>query len=290
MDLQNTYVARQEDLSAGITASAWLTTKIATTRNVHSIILDCDDGGTPLTEAQMKADLGAIEVRYNGVLIFDATATQLIDWQSYYLDKTQTITLAGQLVIPFTRMNLPVAGLNRQYALGMISPDGKEANLTVKVKCGSTVTNLDGLTVYYEYDLMEPEPLGLHVRLLSHTRTFSSTGTLDIVDLPIKGRQGVLAYHICDDTGTIHDIQVKHNNFDVLESVPYNLLNWRAHRAGRVPQTNYWHVDFALQNDYANGLPLGDKCHSLLLKPNWPSTGPGGSFTILEEAVCNGLQ
>lgn len=290
MDLQNTYVARQEDLSAGIAASALLTCKIETTRNVHAIILDCDGGGVPLTEAQMKAELGAIEVRYNGVPIVELTATQLIDLQSYYLDKTAAIALAGQLVIPFTRFNLPVAALNRQYALGMVSADGKAANLTVKVKCGSTLTNLSGLRVHYEYDLMPTEPLGLHVRLLSHTRTFSSTGTLDIVDLPRAGRQGVLAYHLVDGTGTIQDFQVKHNNFDVLETTPYNVLNWRAHRAGRVPQSGYWHLDFALQNDFANGLPMGDNCHSLLVKPNWPTTGPGGAFTILEEAVCNGLQ
>jgi len=290
MDLQNTYVAQQQDLSAGITASALLTCKIDTTHNIHSIILDCDDGGTPLTESQMKADLGAIEVRYNGVLLVDCTVTQLLDWQSYYLDKTAAVTLAGQLVIPFTRFTLPIAALNREHALGMLDANGNPANLTVKIKCGTTVTNLDALMVHYEYDLLERRTIGRHVRLLTHTRTFSSTGTLDIVDLPRQGRVGVLAYHIDDGTGTIHDITVKHNGFDVLQATPYNLLNWRAHRAGRVPQANWWHIDFALQNDFANGLPLGVNCSQLLVKPNWPATGPGGSFDIIEEAICVGLQ
>jgi len=289
MDLLNTYMAKPQDLT-GITASAISTCNIESTRNIHAIHLDCRDGGVALTETQMKADIDAIEVRYGGVLLVDLTATQLIDLQSYYLDKIAAVTLAGQLVIPFTRMTLPVAGLNRTYALGMITADGKPANLTLKVKYAGTVTNLDELHVHYEYDLFPPEVLGLHCRMLKHTRTFSSTGTLDITDLPKLGRQAVLAYHIDDSTGTITDVTVKHNNFDVFEATPMNLLDWRGHRGGRVPQADYFHIDFATQNDFANGLPLGENCNNLLVRPNWAATGPGGAFEIIEECVCNGLQ
>jgi len=287
--MQNTYMAKPQDLT-GISASAISTCNIETTRNIHSIMLDCRDGGVALTEAEMKADIDTVEVRYNGVLIVDLTATQLIDLQSYYLDKIAAVTLAGQLVIPFTRMTLPVAGLNRKYALGMVSPDGKAANLTLKVKYQSTVTLLDELHVHYEYDMEPREVLGLHVRLLRHTRTFSSTGTLDITDLPKLGRKAVLAYHIVDGTGTVTAVTVKHNNFDVFENTPMNLLDWRGHRGGRIPQADYFHIDFAVQNDWANGLPLGELCHNLLVQPNWAATGPGGSFEIIEENVCNGLQ
>lgn len=289
MNLQNTYMAKPQDLT-GISASATSTCNIETTRNIHSIMLDCRDAGVALTEAQIKADVDLVEIRYNGVLIVDLTATQLIDLQSYYLDKIAAVTLAGQLVIPFTRMTLPVAGLNRQYALGMISADGKPSNLTVKVKYKATVTNLDELHVHYEYDLFPPEVLGLHCRMLRHTKTFSATGTLDIVDLPRLGRKAVLAYHIVDGTGTISDVTVKHNNFDVFEATPMDLLNWRGHRGGRIPQSGYFHIDFATFNDFASGLPLGELCNNLLLRPNWPTTGPGGAFSIIEEAVCNGLQ
>lgn len=287
--LQNTYIARSGQTSTAPAASALVTHKVATTRNVHALYLHLTDGGVDLTEAQIKVDIGNITVRLNGVQIVSLTGTQLCDLLSYYEDKVSAAFIAGALKIPFSRQNLPMAALNRAFALGMVDKDGKPNNLTVEITCNAGLTNCDGCAVYYEYDLFPPETVGAHVRILSHQKTFSSTGTLDITDLPVKGRNSVMAYHVVDGTGTITTVAVKLDEFDVMATTPMCILKQREHAAGCIAQSGYFHVNFAVQNDLANGLPVGDNASGLTFTPNWPSTGPGGAFTIIEECMVNGL-
>jgi hypothetical protein len=287
--LQNTYIGRSGETNTAPAASALLTHKVLTTRNVHALYLRFHASGTDLTEAQIKTDIGQIIVRLNGVEIVNITATRLADLLSYYRDKVSAAFISGCLRVPFSRQNLPLAGLNRAFALGMIDKDGKPNNLTVEITCNAGLVTADTCEVFYEFDLFPPEEVGAHVRILTHNDTFSSTGYLDITNLPVKGRNAILAYHIVDATGTITDVTVKLDEFDVFAQTPVCVLRDRQHNAGCIRQTGYWHLNFAAQNDLANGLPVGEAASGIMVRPNWPATGPGGAFAIIEECVVNGL-
>lgn len=288
--LQNTYIGRSGQTNTAPAASALITHKVGTTRNLHALYLRFHASGTDLTEAQIKNDIGQIIVRMNGTQLVNITATQLCDLQSYYRDKFSTGFIAGALRIPCSRQNLPLAGLNRSFAWGMVDADGKPNNLTLEIACTAALATADTCEVYYEYDLFPQEEIGAHVRILSHNDTFASTGNYDIVNLPVKGRNAILAYHIVDGTGTITEVTVKQDEFDVFgEAIPICILKDRDQAGGCIPQTGYWHINFAVQNDLANGLPAGNAATGILVRPNWPATGPGGAFTIIEECVVIGL-
>ncbi|MBN1360960.1 MAG: hypothetical protein JW993_10225 [Sedimentisphaerales bacterium] len=287
--LKSTFLSPIQSTAVAPASGATINHQVDTTRNLHAITLHFDDGGVDATEAQIKADIGLIKVQYNGVDIVRATATELCDILSYYEDAVSTGFIAGTLRIPLTRRDLPTAALNQLFAIGMVDAQGRPQNLTAQIACAGTVTNIDGCNVGYEYDLADPRPLGLHMRLLQHTRTFASTGQKAVTDLPIKGRNAILAYHIHDTTGTITQIELKQGEFDLIANQAVNFLKDRDHRAGWIWQTNYTHVNLATQGDLNDGMPAGDRASGVILTPNWPSTGPGGNYTIIEECMVNGL-
>jgi len=290
LQFQNTQIGTAKDLSP-IGASNRATGSIETMRTIHWIHLNClSAAGVGLTRAQMITDIASITVKMNGVpLVNGISVTELLDLYKYWFDSKVAYTPVGNLSIPCVRNNLPVAGFNRAFGWGMKAPGGGQNSLTIEIVQTAGLVTLSQVEVYYEYDLFPPEPLGQHVRLTPYTRSFTGTGILDITDLPKEKAEAVLAYHFHDTAGTMTSIEVIHNNVQVFERVPMDVLNIRAHRAGRTRQANYFHVDFAVQNDLANGLPMGvGTCWQLALRPSYSVT-PGGAFTIIEEGVYNGL-
>jgi len=289
MDNLTTVIRRAADLS-GIAKGAKLTGRIETLNNVHALYFYLTGSGTALTSAQIITDIGDVRIRINGELIFEASGDQIQDLYKYHFDANTAHTVAGCLCIPFVRPHLPMAGLKRGLALGMLADDGQGQNvLTYEVNVLSPGTlTLDAGNVLFEHDKLAPEKLGAHIRVLRHTRTFSATGVQEIVDLP-KDKPGTaaLAYHF--DKGNVTHMTVKVSGRDWLETTPYEVMKTIMHKAGRVPQASWTHVPFDLENDLGAALPLGsNRITSLLVKPTW-SVSPAGSYEILAEEMHSTL-
>ena len=289
-NLMQTVIRRGADLT-GIAKGAKITGKIENLSNIHQIYFYATIAdGTAFTVAQFLTDVGDIKVRVNGELIIEASAAQLLALYKYHNDQHTAHTVTGVLPVYFPRQHLPVADLNRGFALGMVAEDGIGHNvLTYEFNVLSPATLvLSAVEVLYEHDLRPPEKMGHHIRILRHDRTFSGTGVQTIADMP-KDKIGTaaLCYHF--DKAGIDRMTVKVDGKDRWEDVHTDVLAVQQHRAGRVPQSSMTHVDFSIHNDLGSMLPLGvGNIVDLQIKPDW-GTDPSGSYQILAEEIHQGL-
>lgn len=284
----NTFFRRESDLS-NIVKGVKSTGKISMKNNIHAIHFFLTAAGTGATRAEVGTDVGNIIIRYQGKQIFEATATQVLDLFKHKHDSKGALTTAGVVTIRFSRKDLPLAGQNGNYALGMIDMRNgvaEAAVLTYEINWLSPVAlTIDAGQVFTEFDELPQREIGAHVRVMTYTRSFSSTGNQDITDLPTKGVAGILAYHIVN--GNVSKISVKRDNTDIYRDLPIGIHQLAQREAGRTAQSGYTHICFDLQNDVASVAPLAG-VSNWLVQPYW-SVSPAGSYSILAEQLHVGI-
>lgn len=290
-DLLKIVTRKEADVIGTFSANKKLTGAIETRSNVHAVHFYFKTAaGAACTRAEIIADIDDIVLKINGQVICEASATQLLDLFKYHADSKSVLTTAGCVSRYFTRHDLALAGLNRGFALGMLGPDGLGHNtLTYEINTQSSVTTVNSCEVYFDHDTLAPEPLGNHVRLLRYNETFTTTGLQEVTDLP-KDKQGVglLAYHVHTATGVMDKLSLKFNGTDRYENVNVNVMKLQQYKAGRTPQSNYYHIPLDLANDITAVQPLGpNNVTSLRFIPNW-TTAPNG-YEILAEEIHNGV-
>ncbi len=266
--------------------------QIDTARNVHAVYLYWTTAGGAATYAQMIADIGAIRVRVGGKLIYDLTATQILDLYHYFNDRTSVVlTDAGVLPIIFTPLMLPLNRETQQYALGMLADDNpsKRNTFTVEVNMlapggGLTVT---GCEVHLETDDEPAQTIGYHCRWLPYGTTWpaASMQTLDQITHE-PNALAVLGYHVHHTAGTLTRFQLTVNDYDVVSDVPVNLWLQQLNKAQRSPVATYEHIDFTLAGDPRAFLDISRKVNEYL-RLTW-GVLPGG-YNVLVHQLCKNL-
>lgn len=263
------------------------TGKIETRKTIHGIYFLITDAGVGLTEAEMNTDVGSVIIRANGIVIRELTMQQIIDLYQHYKNDMGAHTVDGILPIEFSDSAFDLSVLNNAYAIGMLK-NGQPVALTYEINYKAGLAKADKVEVRAIVDDREME-FGLHKRIIPHTRSFASTGTQDITDLPKgDGTSSLLAYHIVTGAGTITKITVKEGSDEVYNQLPVQLLNVMLNDAGRKAQSGYFHIPFNLDNDPRSKQPLGPATAHWLVQPYW-SVSPAGSYTIIEEREYAGL-
>jgi hypothetical protein len=272
----------------GIAKGQRSTGKIETRKSIRALCFIASGAGTPLTRAQFLTDIGSIVVRAEGIVLREMTAQQILDLYKHYRDDQGAFTVEGVLPIEFADSAFDLAQVNNMYALGMLL-NGKPVTLTYEINYLSPGTlTVDQILVRAIVDDRETE-LGLHKRIIPHTRSFASTGNQDITDLPKgDGRSSLLGYHFVLGSGVISQITVKDGSAEVLNQVPRPMIEMMLNNAKRKVQSGYFHVPFNTDNDIRSKYPLGPSNAHWLVQPTW-STSPAGSYTILEEREHLGL-
>lgn len=264
------------------------TGKIETRKTIHGICFVASGSGTPLTRAQFLTDIGSVVIRAEGIVLREMTAQQILDLYKHYNDDMGAFTVEGVLPILFADNVFDLAQVNNEYALGMLI-GGKPVTLTYEINYLSPASlTVDAIQVRAIVDDRERE-IGLHKRIIPHTRSFSSTGNQDITDLPKgDGTSSLLAYHIVLGSGVVSQITVKDGSSELYNQLPRPMLELMLNNSGRKVQSGYFHIPFNLDNDIRSKYPLGPSNAHWLVQPYW-STTPGGSYTILEEREHLGL-
>jgi hypothetical protein len=288
----NTFFRQESDLN-NIAKGAKDTGIITLKNNVHAIHFFLTAAGVGATRAEIGTDVGSIIIRYQGKQIFEATGTQILDLFKHKFDSQGALTTAGVISVRFSRKDLPLAGQNGNYALGMLDmslgkpmDEAPAAVLTYELNWLSPAAlTIDAGSVFTEYDELPYRPIGAHVRTVTHNRSFTGTGNQDITDLPIKDVAGILAYHFVN--GNVGKISVKRDNTDIYRDLPMAVHELAQREAGRTKQSGYSHVCFDLQNDIASVAPLAG-VSNWLVQPNW-TVSPAGSYTILAEQLHVGI-
>jgi len=245
-------------------ASSVVSGKIPTTGTHHALLLHLKTSSGSLTRANAIADITNVTVRINGTPIIDASAQALLDIFKYYHDvfsatvstncTAEVLTAASGLVLPiwFDRGDLASDSERQLFALGMADV----TSFTVDLTCGASVNTANHVGSVDLYSVVSPQTrkLGQHIRIARYSNTLgAATGSpQEISSLPKEADTGYLALHCYHATVQPSNIQVKIGGRAIYDSVPGDIAISIGSRAGRSPQTNYQHVDFALSRDIFN--------------------------------------
>jgi hypothetical protein len=263
---------------------------IDTARNVHAVYLYCTVAGTAATYAEMVAEIGAIRVRLGGKLIYDLTATQILDLYHYFNDRTSVVlTDAGVLPIVFTPMMLPLTRETQQYAIGMLSDAdrSKRNTLTVEVNMTAGPITIDACEVHLETDDEPADTVGYHCRWLPYGTTWAAASlqTLDQITHE-SNALAVLGYHVHHAAGTLTRFALNVNDYDVISDCPRNLWLQQLNKAQRSPVATYEHIDFTLGGDPKAFLDISRLVNEYL-RLTW-GVAPTG-YNVLVHQLCKNL-
>ncbi len=277
---------------ASVAASAVNTFEIKTGNNIHQLQLKFNSVvPAPLTPAQLITDVAGVRAWMNGDLIFDRTATQILDDFKFNFDSN--VALAAPLgVLPITFMNhkLPVWDQRRGFALGMLKSNGTPGQgpyntLSMEVTMTAGVATAATAEVHVVSDMYAQEPTGMHVRRLRTTRDLLAIGENIINDLP-RTYYGLLNVHIV--TALLTRLSVVYDNSFLYRDLDVDSLSILMTQAGYTPQTGYAHIPFNLGEDLWSNFPFAGLSRFELL----PSFGaaPGAGTVVLTDELWDGVR
>ena len=260
--------------------------KVFTRGNIVNTCLRClTSSDVELTRAQILNDISDITVKVNGIPIIDADATYLLDRQKFLGDAVGAGNIDGIIPISFELEHLPSTQERRVSALGTAGVN----TITIEVKV-IAVAQLAKIEIYTEVDNEPIRRPGQHIRINKFNRTFGSTGTFEISDLPFQDVNvaGYLEMNFKYSTGSLDQVTVKRNGLVVVDKLPSKLNDVLNDRALRTNQSGYYNLSFARSRDLASLLPM-DGTSSLLLETEWSSAAPN-TFQIYTERVFRELR
>lgn len=245
---------------ASVAASAVNNFKLETGDNVHGIMLYFAGAGGALTRAQLITDVASVRMWLNGELIFDRTATEILDEYLVHFSKFAAMAAPlGVVVVSCMNFNLPIWDQRRGAALGMLKSNGVPGvgpynTLTMEVTMTAGVATATSCEVHVVTDLYPQEPTGMHIRRLRTTRDLMGTGANWVYDLP-RTAFGLLGLRLTDTNVARWDV-IADNRYI------YRDLETQTHQimmdmAGFTPQTGtYCELRFDLGGDLHSYLPL----------------------------------
>lgn len=282
----NTHIIKHQNIS-GIENAGKIAGSIPATGTHTALYLRClDSSDVALTAAEIIADVGDIAIRVGGQTIIDADAQFLLDMQQYYGAYMDAMNVDGIIPAFYTRPYLPTPQEQVRTALGMIG----EGSYTVELDLAATLTKLAKIEVFADKLPMEKH-MGEHIVVRKIPQSHSVAAGLDqITDLPDlkKKAKAYLALHAYCSTASVDfdHVTVQANSKDIYKSVPALLNQVRLNKAGRTPQTNYYHMDFALQNTIQSRLRLG-AITEFSQDIQFSGAGVPGNYTIFAEQLVD---
>jgi len=277
---------------ASVAASAVNTFEIKTGNNIHQIQLKFNSVvPAPLTRAQLITDVAGVRAWINGDLIFDRTATQILDDYKFNFDHFGALAAPlGVLPITFMNHKLPVWDQRRGFALGMLKSNGTPGQgpyntLTMEVTMTAGVATAATGEVHIVSDQYAQEPTGMHVRRLRTTRDLLAIGENIINDLP-RTYYGLLNVHIV--TALMSRLSVVYDNSYLYRDVDVDSLAILMDQAGYTPQAGYAHIPFNLGEDLWSNFPFAGLSRFELL-PTF-TAAPGAGTVVLTDELWNGVR
>jgi len=277
---------------ASVAASAVNTFEIKTGNNIHQIQLKFNSVvPAPLTRAQLITDVAGVRAWINGDLIFDRTATQILDDYKFNFDHFGALAAPlGVLPITFMNHKLPVWDQRRGFALGMLKSNGTPGQgpynaLTMEVTMTAGVATAVTGEVHVVSDQYAQEPTGMHIRRLRTTRDLLAVGENIINDLP-RTYYGLLNVHIV--TNLMTRLSVVYDNSFLYRDLDVDSLAILMDQAGYTPQAAYAHIPFNLGEDLWSNFPFAGLSRFELL-PTF-SAAPGAGTVVLTDELWDGVR
>lgn len=171
--------------------------------------------GAVVTEAQIRAEIGNINLRINGRDVINCSATQLLDmYESLGVNVGTAAGIAGVVELNIGRLIFNAPEFRNIVGYGTADV----ANIQIQVTAGtlSAIASVKACTQRQPLN----ENLGVYCKFINYPQTFNSTGDVTVDTLPRDANSGYLAV-MCDDgaSGTITYGEVRVNSQSVTDKL-----------------------------------------------------------------------
>ncbi len=226
---------------ANVVASGVATVSLPLGMSYNRIILAL--GGTAFT----KSMITDVKVKMNGKVIYQNTGSR-VDSINTFRNLTAN---AAYLSIDFTE---PFAKKYEDQLLGNLNTAKGVSSLTLEVTiAGATAPTLDSYS-----EIGPPAALGAIAKQLTFTTTFGAAGKFPFKLIDVANRGALIKSVHFFHGGNVTNLEVKKNGIVIFDNVPVAVNNFNLTEYKNVPQTNVFHYDPCLDNNYANMLITQD--------------------------------
>lgn len=203
--------------------------------------------GVAATYAQMVSDITRARVKLNGITVQELTGKQFLDTFAYL---GHTIN-NGEFPFLFAQPTARTPVLESLTALGTYGLN--QASIEIDIASGATGTLAMELNALCHFRAEAP---GLLITRKTFNLNCSVIGVNEFTNLPVSVGD-LLALHFDGTAPTITAVEIRLDDRLIFEGTLTALHN-RLKRYGRVPQTNYAHVEMVMRDNLAEKQPLAD--------------------------------
>lgn len=246
--MKTTQIHEQKALTSSQTA----TLQVARGGKIQSLgLLFLTGAGAPVTEAQIRAEIGNIRLTLNGRDVVNASAVQLLDLYEALGNKVGTPAgVAGTLELNVGRLVYDSPDARDLFGFGTNDIS------TIQVQVTAGTLSAIASVVAISARTPEVENLGAHCEFISYPQSFNSTGDHTVDTLPRNMDSSYLAVMIDDGaSGTITFGECRVNNQTIRERLSSAMNNQFCSNAGYVQPSGYFSHFFA-DGSVAGRLPM----------------------------------
>lgn len=197
--------------------------------------------GAPVTEAQIRAEIGNIRLTINGRDVVNASAVQLLDlYESLGSKAGAPAGINGVVELNIGRLLYVDPVARDLFAFGTMDV----STIQVQVTAG-TLVNVAAVQAISER-INVNAPLGTYASFINYTQSFNSTGDHTVDTMPRDANSGYIAAVIDDGaSGTITFGEVRLNSATIRERLQSNVNALFTSNKGYVQPAGYYTHFFA---------------------------------------------
>lgn len=194
-----------------------------------------------------KSMITDIKVKLNGKVILQNTGSKVDSINTF-----RGITAnAGFLTLDFTE---PFAKKIEDQYLGNLNTAKGVSSLTIEVTIsGATAPTLDSYA-----ELAQPNILGAIAKQVVFTQSIGAAGKFPMKLIDVANRGALIKSVHFFHAGNLTALEVKKNGIVIFDNIPTAVNNYNLTEYKNVPQTNVYHYDPAIDNNYSNMIVTSD--------------------------------
>lgn len=197
-------------------------------------------GGAPVTEAQIRAEIGNINLRLNGRDIINAPVTMLLDLYEAYGTRVGVPTaVAGTVELNIGRLIFLDPFIRN--AVGFGTADVSSIQVQVTAGTLSAIASVKAVS----QRLPVNENLGTYCKFINYPQSFNTTGDVTVDTLPRDANSSYLAVMTDDGaSGTITFGEVRVNSLSITDKLDSALNALFTSNKGLIQPSGYYMYNF----------------------------------------------
>ena len=206
--------------SKPLTSNQNATLQIPAYGKIQSMLLQfVDSSGEPVTEAQIRAEIGNIRLTIGGRDVINASASKILDlYETLGVNVSEDAGVAGVMELNVGRLIYtdPAA----RDILGFGTADVNSIQIQVTAGTLSNIASVEAVTTRQNVN----ENLGAFCRFINYPQNFNSTGDNTVDTLPRDIKSSYLLAMVDDGaSGTITHGEARVNSAVLVERCPLNV-------------------------------------------------------------------